>query len=102
VVILVLALITTVSTFQTNQRVSAVSRCQQRYMQSVNEALRVRTDIADADRTNMFQLVQTVSTAKTEATVSNALHAYISAKIAGDKERAAHPYPNVQILKDCG
>lgn len=100
--VLIMSLLTAYRSYDTNQRVATVSACQSRYMQSVNAALLVRTEAADQDRNNMFALVLAVSKAETRAQSTAALQMYIKAKEDADKAREAHPYPSVQILKECG
>lgn len=92
-ILIVLALVTSVITIVTATRQHHLAECQAEYNVRFAEALRARQAATDSDRDALDAMIFTVTTAKDRDTVRNALDTYVSTRRRADAYRAAHPLP---------
>lgn len=72
-----------------------VAQCQARVNNAFAVVLKLRGDLADADRAANRTLLESVAKAKTAADVREAELTYLRTQTRLDRERTAHPYPQL-------
>lgn len=98
---LFLALLTVGTGLYVQAQMRKQTSCQANYNQAFVEQLKARSEITDDDRKSLAELVQSVSTSRSRAQSAAALKKYLETKAENDKQRAAHPLPDLPSFTHC-
>jgi hypothetical protein len=103
VIVLIMTLVTVVSNLYTNSQTRSnsehdrrVTACQAEYNRDFAKAVTIRGQYADEDRAELYKMITTVISGKTQEIRTKAITDWVAATERNNKLREATPLPNLE------